>query len=139
MLLSTASHAADSKGPQDWKVDCPKKEVCVAHLERKGVQILVGRVAPKGAVRMALRVSSGAKPSSPVGLRLSDGWQAGLKVGKCTASYCEAGVAEKSTSIALAAISRNSDGMVGYQLNNQILLIPVSFAGFSDALKRVSE
>lgn len=138
LLLGTGA-AAENRTFQDWKVDCPKKEMCVAHLERRGVQILVGRVAPKGAVRMALRVSSAAKPMAPVSLRLSDGWQAGLKVGKCTANYCEAGVAEKSTSIAVTAISRNRDGMIGYQLNDKILLIPVSFAGFSEALKRVNE
>ena len=140
-MLSTANAfaAVEQSKFQDWTVDCPKKEMCVAHLERKGVQILVGRVTPNGAVRMALRVSAAAKPSSPVGLRLADGWQAGLRVGKCTANYCEAGVAEKSTSIAVAALSRNGDGIVGYELNDRLMLIPVSFAGFADAMKQVNK
>ena len=138
LLGAKSAFAADTRSYQDWKVDCPKKGACVAHLDEPGVQILVGRVAPNSAVRMALRLAAAAKSGAPVAMRLSDGWQAGLRIGQCTKAYCEAGVTEKSTSIAIAALKRNHDGLIAYQINDKLMLIPFSLAGFENAMKDVS-
>lgn len=120
-----------------WKVSCPAKTACVAHLDRKGVQILVGRTQAKAPLRMAFRVSAAARTGKPVALRLNDGWQAGLRIGKCSKAYCEVGVAQKATSTAVAALARNRSGLVAYEIKNRILLIEFPLDGFRDAMKRV--
>jgi invasion protein IalB len=123
---------------QDWRVDCPQKNACVAHFDAAGVQILIGRATPNAPVRMAFRLPAAAKTGTPVAMRLSSGWEAGLRVGGCKKEYCEAGVAEKSTDAALGEFRRGHDGIVAYQLDNRILIIPFSLAGFADAMKAVS-
>ena len=137
-ILIAPSEAGATQSYQDWRVDCPQKNACVAHFDAAGVQILIGRAPPSSPVRMAFRLPAAAKAGNPVAMRLSSGWEAGLRVGGCKKDYCEAGVAEKSTDTALGEFRRGHDGIVAYQLDNRILIIPFSLAGFADAMKAVS-
>ena len=137
-ILIAPSEAGATQSYQDWRVDCPQKNACVAHFDAAGVQILIGRATPSSPVRMAFRLPAAAKAGNPVAMRLSSGWEAGLRVGGCKKDYCEAGVAEKSTDTALGEFRRGHDGIVAYQLDNRILIIPFSLAGFADAMKAVS-
>lgn len=140
LLLATGLVVAalqPAKAASGWTVTCPSKKACVAHLDRQGVQILVGRTKDGAPLRMALRISAAAQKGKPVSMRLNDGWQAGLRVGNCNGKYCEAGVAQNATSIAVSALSRNRSGIIAYEIKDRILLIAFSLDGFNDALKRV--
>ena len=135
---ATAASAAQQKF-RDWRVDCPADQACVAHLDQKGVQILVGRTKAKAPVRVAFRISVGAQKGKPVALRLDDAWQAALRVGACNTSYCEAGVAAKSTDLVVAALSRNNRGLIAYEAKDRLLLIPFSLSGFGEAMRQVKK
>jgi invasion protein IalB len=137
-ILIAPRDARATQSFQDWRVDCPQKNTCVAHFDAAGVQILIGRATSNSPVRMAFRLPAAAKTGTPVAMRLSSGWEAGLRVTGCKKDYCEAGVAEKSTDTALGEFRRGHDGIVAYQLDNRILIIPFSLAGFADAMKAVS-
>ena len=51
----TTCEAATTQTYQDWHVDCPQANACVAHFDAEGVQILLGRAAPNAVMRMAFR------------------------------------------------------------------------------------
>lgn len=114
-------------------------KACVAHLDHKGVQILIGRSKANGPLRMAFRLPAGTKKGQPVGLRLDDGWQAGLVVGGCKDRYCEAPVASKMTDTAISAFSRNASGLIAYEFKDRILLIPFPLDGFREAIAAVKK
>lgn len=137
-IVVAPNQAAATQSYQDWRVDCPQKNACVAHFDAAGIQILIGRVTPTSPVRMAFRLPAAIKTGAPVAVRLSTGWEAGLHVGGCKKEYCEAGVAEKSTDTAAGEFRRSQSGIVAYQIDNRILIIPFSLAGFADAMKAVS-
>lgn len=134
IVLVTVQHAKAAPG---WAVTCPTKKACIAHIDRRGVQILVGRTKDDAPLRMAFRLSAAAEKGKPVSMRLNDGWQAGLRISSCSQKYCEAGVSKSATSIAIAALSRNRNGIIAYEAKNKILLIEFTLDGFNDALKRV--
>ncbi len=136
IMLAATQHAQAST---DWTVSCPTEKACVAHLDRKGVQILIGRTKDGAPLRMALRLSAAAQKGKPVSMRLNDGWQAGLRVSNCSEKYCEAGVATSATPVAIAALSRNRSGIIAYEIKDKILLIEFTLTGFADALKRVGQ
>lgn len=135
ILASTSLASAQTQAFQDWRVDCPQKNACVAHFDTTGVQILIGRVAPNAAVRMALRFPVQTKMGEPVAMRLSNGWQAGLRINGCKKDFCEAAVVEKATNTAVTQLRSSHDGVVAYQLKDRILIVPFSLAGFADAMK----
>lgn len=138
IVATSPSEAAGTQTFKDWRVDCPQTNACVAHFDAAGVQILIGRASPNSALRMAFRLPAAAKQGTPIAMRLSTGWQAGLRIGGCKKEYCEAAVAMKATDTTVTELRRGSDGIVAYQLDNRILIIPFSLAGFADAMKAVS-
>jgi len=135
----TADAATAPQKYKEWTVQCMAESACIAHLDRAGVQILVGRTKANMPVRMAFRIPASAKTGQPVALRLNDGWQAGLRTGKCMKAFCEVGVAEKATDIAIAALSRNTGGLIAYQVKDRILLVAFPLDGFSEALNQVKK
>lgn len=141
LLTGSAVTTAHAETPthkfQSWAVQCPQKNACIAYLEGAGVQILVGRSAPGQPVRMGLRVLPGAKSGQPAALRLSDGWQAGLKIGKCSEKFCEIAVAENSVDKAIGAFLKTKEGVLAYEVGGKILIAPFSLAGFQAALHEV--
>lgn len=134
----TTCEAATTQTYQDWHVDCPQANACVAHFDAEGVQILLGRAAPNAAMRMAFRFPAATKSGTPIAMRLSTGWQAGLRIAGCKKEYCEAAVAANLTDSTIAQLRRSQSGEVAYLLNDRILIIPFSLSGFADAIKAVS-
>lgn len=133
--------SADAATPvrkfENWSVQCFDKNVCIAYLEGTGVQILVGRTVASQPVRLGLRILPRAKTGQPASMRLQNGWEAGLKIGKCSDKFCEVPVGEASTNLALEQFQKTSEGVVAYQVGEKILIAPFSLAGFKAALKEV--
>lgn len=133
--------SADAATPvrkfENWSVQCFDKNVCIAYLEGSGVQILVGRTAADQPIRLGLRILPKAKTGQPASLRLESGWQAGLKIGKCSDKFCEVPVGESSTNLALDQFLKTREGVIAYQVGEKILIAPFSLAGFKAALKEV--
>lgn len=119
---------------ENWTVTCQSKDVCIAHTEATGLQILVGRNASDAPVRIAMRIAKTAKKGDAAAIRLSDGWQAGARVSVCNQSLCEIAIAPASTQKTLNEFLKSRDGVVAYQLQDRILITSVSFAGFERAL-----
>lgn len=139
VTMTVHAAAAATQKYKEWTVQCMAERACIAHLDRAGVQILVGRAKANTPVRMAFRIPASAKTGQPVALRLNDGWQAGLRTGNCAKAFCEVGVAEKATDIAITALSRNSGGLIAYQVDDRILLIAFPLDGFREALSQVKK
>ncbi|MGB5950224.1 MAG: hypothetical protein WBG82_12960 [Parvibaculum sp.] len=137
IAASPANSATPVRKFESWSVQCLDKNVCIAYLEGSGVQILVGRTAAGQPIRLGLRILPKAKTGQPASLRLESGWQAGLKIGKCSDKFCEVPVGESSTNLALEQFLKTREGVIAYQVGEKILIAPFSLAGFKAALKEV--
>ncbi len=132
-----APNPATQKKYESWTVTCQSKDVCIAHTETAGLQILVGKTSAESPVRIAMRVAKTAKRGDPAAIRLSDGWQAGARVGVCNENICEIAIAPDATDKTLTEFLKSQDGVVAYQIKGKILIASVSFAGFRKALDDV--
>lgn len=132
-----APNPALQKKYDSWTVTCQTKDVCIAHTETAGLQILVGKTSADAPIRIAMRVAKTAKRGDAAAIRLSDGWQAGVRVGVCNDTICEIAIAPNATDKTLSEFLKSQDGVVAYQMQGKILISSVSFVGFRKALDDV--
>jgi len=119
---------------ENWSVTCQSRNVCIAHTETAGLQLLIGKPSADAPLRIAMRIAKTAKKGDAAAIRLSDGWQAGARIGACNENICEIAIAPASTDKTLNEFLKSRDGVVAYQMQGRILIASISFAGFKKAL-----
>lgn len=131
----SAGAQAETRQFQDWTVNCPKADACVATSQGKAVRFVVGPTAGQSRdLRFVLLLAAQAKPDGPVALRLQDGRVIQLAVNRCSDANCQAIVRPDVVLQVIEQMRGHRSCMVAYEAGGQMLIEEVSLQGLNPAV-----
>ena len=122
---------------QDWESKCDPKGHCIAGTEGNGAAVIIGRSAKDNTLRVIMRIDPKATEGGPASLRLSNGWQAPLKVTKCFPNWCEILIDPTKAQDLVDKLKPAHEGQLAYMINGEIVIGDFSLLGFSRAIGKV--
>jgi invasion protein IalB len=134
LALAQTANAQTNRQFQDWTVNCPKPDACVATSDGVGARLIVGPGNPDRRLRLVILVAAGTAEKTPIALRLDDGTTVQLAVNACNDAHCQAIVRPDMVGEVLDKLRRQFDALVAYQSNDQVVLQPVSLRGMNAAV-----
>lgn len=134
LALAQTANAQTNRQFQDWTVNCPKPDACVAISNGAGARLIVGPGNPDRQMRMVVLVAAGMADKTPVAMRLADGTVIQLAVNKCNDQHCQAIARPDIVAQVLEKMKRQGDAVVAYQAPDQVVIAAVSLRGMTAAV-----
>ena len=122
---------------EDWSVSCGDDRCSAIHRN----DVLKLEVLFQGTQRpvMFFHVARESKVGHPIAIRLNDGRYGNLEVNRCFESHCSGEVNAEFTTKIMDPIDGAESAVVAYLVGKIIVLTPVSFKGFQEAIEFAQE
>ena len=139
-LLISATAAAQSDTTEtfgDWNYGCNDEGRCFVLMNGAGARVIFAKDTEADRLFASVVVPAQSGMDQPVTVRLNNNVAMQLNVNNCTDRFCEAVIDQTKSRLVVDYFRVATDGVVAYLNGDKISVVPISMAGFSDAIARL--